>query len=559
MLRNLLKRFAPVVTTKDRDAAGALVIAALEHHQGGRLLEARALYEQALAKDPRNADALHFAGVIAFQRGRHAQAVELISQALARNGTNPPAHNNLGNALLALGRTEEAAASYRQAIALHAEYVDAHVNLGAVLLKQGKSDEAAACYEGGLAVVPDSAQLHFSLASVQTDSGKLEEAVAGFRKALAIQPEYPAAYNGLAAALFALARVAEAEESYRAALTLRPDFPQAKFGCSLAKLMQGDYAEGFALFEARFEKSALGEPASAALLDRLDQLRSVPRWRGERVAGKALLVWTDQGFGDTLMFMRYLRLLNARGFARVIVQCEPPLARLLRADPGVDEVVLQEARAPFGAFDYHCPMSSLPLAFGTRLDSIPGGSRYVTVPDGMKEQWARRVAGVGPLRVGLIWAGRPDFPKDALRSIRLQRFAPLFEVGGIAFVSLQKGAAAAQRAATGWTILDCMDECADLLDTAALIEQLDLVIGVDTGVLHLAAALGRPTWLLNRFESEWRWMLDTENCRWYPTLRIFRQREPGAWDEVLLRVAEALRGLASADPAAPAPAIRGSA
>lgn len=559
MLRNLLKRFAPLVTTKDRDAAGALVIAALEHHQGGRLFEAHALYERALAKDPRNADALHFAGVIAFQQGRHAQAVELISQALARNAANPPAHNNLGNALLALGRTEEAAASYRWAIALRAEYVDAYLNLGAVLLKQGKSDQAAACYERGLAVAPRSARLHFSLASVHTDCGKLDEAVAGFRQALAIQPEYPEAYNGLAAALFALARASEAEECYRAALTLKADFPQAKFGCALAKLMQGDYAEGFALFEARFEKSALAEPASAALLDRLDQLRGVPRWRGERVAGKALLVWTDQGFGDTLMFMRYLRLLKGRGFTKVIVQCEPPLARLVKADPGADGAVLQEARAPFGDFDFHCPMSSLPLAFGTRLDSIPSAMRYVSVPDAMKEQWARRLAGVGPLRVGLIWAGRRDFPKDALRSIRLPRFAPLFEVSGVAFVSLQKGDAAAQRAGTGWAILDRMDECADLLDTAALIEQLDLVIGVDTGVVHLAAALGRPTWLLNRFESEWRWMLDSENCRWYPTLRIFRQREPGAWDEVLLRVAEALRRFVSADSAAPAPATRGSA
>ena len=532
---------------------------ALQRHEAGELEEARQLYEEALGLDAENIDALHFLGVIEYQQGRLAQAEQLISSALARNASNPQAHNNLGNVLLARGNAEQAAASYRHAIALRTEYVDAYLNLGSVLLKQGKTDDAAACYERGLAVAPRSARLHFGLAAVHADSGRLEEAVAGFRRALAIQPAYPEAYSGLAAALFALARVPEAEESYRAALTLKPDFSQAKFGCALAKLMQGDYAEGFALFEARFEKSALAEPAAAALRDRVEQLRSVPRWRGERVAGKALLVWTDQGFGDTLMFMRYLRLLKARGFSRVIVQCEPPLARLLRADPGVDEVVLQEARAPFGEFDFHCPMSGLPLAFGTLLDSIPGPTRYVSVPGTMKEQWARRLAGVGPLRVGLIWAGRRDFPRDALRSIDLQRFAPLFAVGGVAFISLQKGDAAAQAAGTGWAILDYMDECFDLLDTAALIEQLDLVVGVDTGVMHLAAALGRPTWLLNRFESEWRWMLDSENCRWYPTLRIFRQREPGAWEEVLVRVAEALRHFASADSGTPAPASRGSA
>ena len=558
MLRKLLSRLAaarrPPRSAPLTAAAGAQETAlrvgvALQRHEAGQLEEARRLYEEVLGLDAENIDALHFLGVIEYQQGRHAQAEQLISSALARNASNPQAHNNLGNVLLARGDAEQAAASYRTAIALRADYVDAHLNLGSVLLKQGKSDEAAACYERGLAAAPRSARLHFGLASVRADRGKLDEAIDGFRAALAIQPAYPEAYNGLAAALYALARVAEAEEAYRAALTLKPDFPQAKFGLALAKLMQGDYAEGFALFEARFEKSALGEPASAALLDRLNPLRSVPRWGGERVAAKTLLVWTDQGFGDTLMFMRYLRLLKARGFARVIVQCEPPLARLLKADPGVDEVVLQEARAPFGDFDLHCPMSSLPLAFGTRLESIPSATRYVSVPDAMKEQWARRLAGVGPLRVGLIWAGRRDFPKDALRSIHLQRFAPLFEVRGVAFVSLQKGDAAAQTAGTGWAILDYMDECADLLDTAALIEQLDLVIGVDTGVMHLAAALGRPTWLLNRFESEWRWMLDREDSGWYPTLKIFRQREPGAWEEVLLRAAEALRHFAGADSA----------
>ena len=284
----------------------------------------------------------------------------------------------------------------------------------------------------------------------------------------------------------------------------------------------------------------------------------MPRWHGEDGAGKALLVWTDQGFGDMLMFMRYLRLLKRRGFAKLIVQCETPLVRIVRTLSGVDEVVSREAPVPFGHFDLHCPMSSLPLAFATRLDSIPREVPYLSVPGAMTEEWARRLEGVGPLRVGLVWAGRREFPKDALRSIRLERFAPLFQIGGAAFVSRQKGDEAAQRTHTGWPIRDWMDECDDLLDTAALMEQLDLVIGVDTGIVHLAAALGRPTWLLNRFESEWRWMLDREDCAWYPTLRIFRQREPGAWDEVLRRVADALGSFVAAGSAGTRSVDRGS-
>lgn len=522
---------------------------ALQRHQAGQLQEAQALYREVLERDPGNIDALHFSGVVAYQRGEHDEAEALIVRALERNASNPAAQNNLGNVLSARGRLDEAAARYRRAITLQPDYVDAHVNLGSVLVKQEKLEEAAACYESGLAVVPHSARLHFNLATVLTGRGSLEDGVAGFRKALSLKQDYPEAYNGMAAAFMALARVEDAEKSYRKALALKPDFGQARFGYALARLMQGDYATGFALLESRFDKAALTESIYAGMHARVDELRDVPRWLGEDATGKALLVWTDQGFGDTLMFLRYLRLLKRRGFGKLIVQCEPPFMRLVQTLPEVDKVVSGKAPVPFGEFDCHCPISSLPLAFATRLDTIPAQVPYLFVPPAMKEEWGRRLAGVGPLRVGLVWAGRSDFTRDALRRLRLQQFSPLFEVDGVAFVSLQKGDPAAQRIGTAWTILDWMDECNDLLDTAALMEQLDLVISVDTGMVHLAGALGRPVWVLNRFESDWRWGLEREDCAWYPTMRIFRQQKPGDWDGVMQRVAGALRNVVDVGPA----------
>ena len=538
MLRELLRRWVAPSAEKVLPESGVSewVARALEHHRTGNLAEALVLYEKALARNPLDINALHFSGVIAYEDGQFQRAENLIGRALALNAANAPAHNNLGNVHLARGRTDEAVASYQRAIALQPDFADAYVNLGSVLAKEQKLDDAAACYRHGLAAAPQSASLHLGLASVLTDRGMLAEAETGFRRALALKPDYPEAHNGLGTALLASGRADEAVQAFRQALAGRPGFARARFGCALALLMTGNYAEGLPLYEARFEE------ANAAQRARLAELQHVMRWQGGEAPGGKLLVWADQGIGDMLMCARYLPLLKQRGFEKVLVESGQPLVRVLRAVPGVDDVVPQGNRLPLGEFDWHCPMGSMPLAFSTRLDSIPRVP-YLTVPDGMSQEWRARMERLGQdgLRVGIAWAGRADFPRDALRSIRLERFAPLFEGTGTVFFSLQKGEPASQLAQTGFAIHDWTGDCKDLLDTAALIEQLDLVITVDTAIVHLAAALGRPTWLLNRFESEWRWMLGREDCAWYPTVRIFRQARPGDWRNVMDRVAAALK------------------
>ncbi len=485
---------------------------ALRHHQAGRLAQAEALYREVLVPDPQNIDALHFLGVIAHQQGRHGQAEELISRALLRDSSNTPAYSNLGNALQAQGKLQEAIDCYQRALALAPDYVDALVNLGAAFSAQGELERAVGCYQ----------------------------------KAVELNPDFPAAYNNLAMTLLGLRRPDEAIENCLRALRLRPDSAELKFGLSMVKLLLGDYESGLALYESRLEKDALSQTVGGALQARLEDLRALPRWQGEPGAGRVLLIWMDEGLGDAIMMMRYFPMLKDFGFGKVVVYCEDALVRIMQRLPGVDEVV---SRGQPVKVDCHFPMSSLPLMFRTRVDTIPNRIPYLPVPEELRRKWADRLAAVEPPRVGLVWAGRKDNPKDSVRSVRLEKFFPLLDVAGIKFFSLQKEAAAGQIEETGFKLIDYMDECSDLLETSALVENLDLVVSVDTATVHLAGALGRPVWLLNRFESEWRWMLDREDSPWYPTMRIFTQPRGGNWDDVLADVASALRSHFSLVPA----------
>jgi len=547
---------------------------ALQSHRAGRLSEAEAAYSEVLAADPENIDALHFLGVVAYQRGEHGRAEELISRALSRNASNAPAYNNLGNALGAQGKLDAAIACYQQALALQPEYADAWVNLGAAFRAKGELDKALQCYQHALSLAPDIPMAHANLGNALAQQGKLDDAAVCLRKALALKPDFAEAlcslgnvlrnqdrldesmdclnkalalkpdfseaYDHLSNTLIGLGRSQEAEESYRRALALRPDSAELKLGCSLVKLLLGDYETGFLLYESRLDKDALPRAMYSALQARIAQLGDAPRWQGESGEGKTLLVWTDQGLGDTLMMMRYLPMLKERGFEKVVVCCEETLVRVIQRIPGVDEVIPRSPSALIGGFDCHCPVMSLPFLFKTRVESIPNKIPYLRVPDRLGRKWAEKVSGLATPRVGLAWAGRKDNPKDALRSIRLEKLSPLFGVSGVNFVNLQKGPEASQIGETGLRILDRMDECGDLLETAALIDQLDLVISVDTAVMHLTGALGKPLWHLNRFETEWFWMLEREDSPWYPSVRIFRQQRPGSWDEVIARVASAL-------------------
>lgn len=502
----------------------------------GEVDRALASYRQALALQPNYVDALINLGALHAGRGELDEAARCYERALALDPNQPVAHSNLGNVFHELGRLDDAVACHRRALALGPRQAVAHSNLGNVLRHQGRLDEALESYRKALALAPDFAEAYCNLGNLLGDQGELDEAIAAYRRGLALKPQYAEGHSNLGNALVQKGELAAAEASCREALRLKPDSAHARFNYALLKLLQGDYAAGLPLYESRFEERALSR-LYAALHKRSALLEDFPRWRGEEASGRRLLVWTDQGLGDSLMMLRYLPKLKQRGFRRLIVYCEHELARVVQTVAGVDTVVSSTDPLPFGKFDCHSPIMSLPLAFGTRVDTIPAEVPYVVVPEALKRDWARKLSGVARPRIGLLWAGGALYPRNRLRSIRLERLAPLLAAPKASFVSLQKGEEADRLGEAAWPVLDRMDECRDLLDTAALIEQLDLVIGVDSAVTHLTGALGKPMWMMNRFESEWRWLLGREDSPWYPTIKIFRQPRPGDWDSVIQRVA----------------------
>jgi hypothetical protein len=307
-------------------------------------------------------------------------------------------------------------------------------------------------------------------------------------------------------------------------------------------LLRGEYAEGWREFEWRWRGGTAEEIKLRGFAE--------PQWQGEDVAGKTLLLHAEQGFGDTLQFCRYASLVGAT--ARVILEVQPPLVRLCSGLAGVARVVARGEPPP--AFDLHCPLMSLPLAVGTTLDTIPSGVPYLAADPELVVGWRERLAGLDGLRVGLVWAGslRPEPELSAIdrrRSITLAMMASLGEASGVSFISLQKGEPAAQsaNAALGLALHDFTANLQDFADTAALIEALDLVISVDTSVAHLAGALGKPIWLLNRFDTCWRWLLNRDDSPWYPQLRQFRQPSPGDWNSVMRAVRDALQRRAAGD------------
>ncbi len=577
---------------------GQAITAALQHQQTGNFRAAEALYRHVLTIAPDNFDALHLLGVLVHQTGDNQQAVQLIEKAVQQYPHNPfacnnlgeiyrtlhqfkeaescfrkalslapdysQAHNNLGNVLLQRGDTAAAAESYHRATSLNPLYYEAYANLGNALLHLERYDDAAESCRHALQIKPDYAPASNSLGNVLLATSQPIEAESAYRKALALNPDYAEAYNNLAKSLIDQERLDEGLDAYQTAIHLQPAYAEAyynlgttfqeigrmqdaehafnqslrinpgyaacKWNLSLLLLLQGRYEEGFYLYEQRFEG---GEKKTFTYLNHLlQQVTSCPRWHGETLADCSLLLIAEQGLGDNLMMMRYVSVLREQKSKKITVYCAQPLARLFAALPGIGEVISMPAPIPTAGFDYHCPTMSLPHLLRTQLTTIPTMVPYLTIPGAVRQKWQTRCADIRKPKIGLVWAAKNVGPKN----IPFHQLLPLQTIDEIQLVSLQQGSAAKQFQELGLNVLDWMDECTDLMDSAGLIEQLDLVIAVDTAVAHLAGALGKPVWLLNRYESEWRWMLERSDSPWYPSMRIFRQQSPGKWDDVLSQI-----------------------
>lgn len=506
--------------------------AALDHHRSGRTLEAERLYRSVLALDPGHAESLRLLGVIAGEAGKTDRALDLFRLSLEHGPDQPATLLNLAAALKQRGRAAEAAACYEATLALRPDCAEAHLNLGLLLLRVGLFEPAADCCRRAVLLRPDWAVAHNGLGAAELGQGRLAAAEASLRQALGLKPDFAEAYNNLGTVYQASGRPSAAAGAYRAALALRPGYALAHENLGMTLLALGDYAEGFREYEWR-PRGAPVPPAAP--------------WDGSDPAGQTLLLVAEQGLGDTLQFIRYARRLRARG-ARVIVACQPELVRLLSLAPGIDQVV--PSGGPWPAADRWAALLSLPHLMGTTLDTIPAELPYLAAAPGDVAVWAGRLAGCSGRKVGLVWAGNP-YPNlakgqavDRRRSMALGQFAPLAAVPGVTLISLQKGPAAAeaQSPPPGLPVLDLMVGVMDFADTAALVANLDLVIGVDTAVIHLAGALAKPVWMLSRFDACWRWLVGCASSPWYPTLRVFRQAAPGAWEPVVEQVRDALAG-----------------
>lgn len=473
--------------------------------KAGRLSEAEAIYRQLLEEQPEHHEALFNMAVILSHQKKYDEALACCRKVIALTPNMAVAHNNLGN----------------------------------IYLEKKDFANALATFRHGLTLCKGSVELHNNLANVLKELGEFDEALENYQKALKLQPRNAVVLSNMGEIYRSLNRLDEALAHYRKAIAIDPDFGQAQWNLSMTQFTLGDYAAGFPWYEKRFDPDRKEEFAS--LWPLAMKFVGKPRWKGEDLQGKTLAIWTEQGLGDSLMMMRYLPLLSQKGAGAVIVYCGPELVKLMLTRTGL--VVDNRTEMRLDSFDVHCPIMSLPYAFGTTLETIPRNTPYLEAPAALAEKWGRQLAQFDGLKIGLAWAGNKEMKKDHLRSIALERLAPLMALRGVQFVSLQKGEAARQLKQTDWQVLDWMEACHDLMETAALIDRLDLVISVDSAIAHLAGALGKPVWLLNRFESEWRWMMERADSPWYPSMRIFRQPARHDWDSVIEAVTSELEKL----------------
>jgi Flp pilus assembly protein TadD len=475
---------------------------AIRMHTDGKWSDARNAYEQILESFPHHAKTLNLLGATYLQIGEHQKSLPFFEQALNIKPDFIEACNNLAVALKWLERFDEAIACYRKVLALKPDYALAHYNLGNILRELGRHEEAIACY----------------------------------REAIALRPDWPQAHSNLGISLKELKRYEEAEAAYRQAIFLKPDYGEARCNLSFILLATGRFNDGWQEYEFRREVSPQKLPPLAATLT---------QWFGQNVPpGESLLIFEEQGFGDKLQFTRYLPKAMGRFMGGVSFVVDRPLLTLFqRSFPEVE--MLAAAPSHQGKWQWHCPLLSLPLAFGTTLETIPAKTPYLISDPVKVSRWKARIEALGlssaTRKIGVVWKCGKGMKIASLKSLDIAHLAPLLTLPSCAWFSLQKEL---DEGKSSWVssgkLIDWADELSDFDETAALIMNMDLVISVDTSVAHLAGALGRPVWLLNRYASDWRWMRNREDSPWYPTMRIFTQKTAGDWDEVAKRMASAL-------------------
>jgi tetratricopeptide (TPR) repeat protein len=544
----------------------------------GRPDDAMAAYRRAIAVQPRLALLHYNLGITLDDLGRHEEAVASFHEAIALNAFYPEALLSLGVALQNLERWAEAREAYEKCLRLSPKEVKARINLGTTFQKELRFDDAIAQYRLALTADEHSREARNNLGTALQSARRWPEAVTVLRELVEVEPRYADAWNNLGLVLGLTNSLPEAEvairraldleaghaeahnnlgnvllssgrpfeaiDAYRSASLIDPKMDVARFNEGVGRLLTSDLVRGWPLYEHRYAMRPAAER---------DRFLGRARWKGEALAGRAILVHAEQGLGDTLQFVRYVPLLAARG-AIVHVEVQAALTGLLQGLAGAATVFA--AGEPLPAFDLHCPMLSLPLGFQTTLETIPGETPYLKAALPNQDAWTSRVRAVSGRRIGFVWSGNPKHGNDHNRSIPLETFERLFtSAPGDHFFSLQKEASLddSLRLAAHPNVTDLAPFLSTFADTAAAIRALDLVISVDTSVAHLAGALGAALWVLVPHSPDWRWLLNRRDNPWYPSARVFRQPATARWPEALAEVAGTLAETRAA--AAPPPIL----
>lgn len=493
-----------------------------------QLEDAIASYQKAVTLNPKYPEAYYNLGNACKAKGDLATAKIHYEKTISLKPNFPEVHNNLGLVLQEEGYLAAAITCYQEAIKLNPEYAEAHNNLGNAFEEEKNLEKAIACYEKSLALNSNYIDAYNNLGNVLLTQGKAEEAIACYQKALDLNPNYVQAHYNYANALKYLDRLDDAIAKLQYTLTLDPNFAEAHKNLGISLLIKGDFASGFSEYEWRWYTKEYRKIASFQ-----------PVWHGGDLQGKKILLLCEQGYGDNIHFIRYAPLIAQQG-AHITLACYEELYRLFSSVSGIEKIVTSGTTVEY---DYCAPTMSLPYLMGTTTETIPTNIPYLFPP-----KTTAIILESPPetyLKIGIVWAGNPGNTNDRNRSCSLLNFLPILDIPGIAFYSLQKGAKAQDLTALNLTqkIQNIGEKINDFADTAAVINQLDLVICVDTSVAHLAGAMGKPVWVLLSKVADWRWMLEGENNPWYPTLRLFRQTKLGDWHPVFQKVALELEKL----------------
>ena len=495
-----------------------------------RFSEALACYDQAIHLRSDYAEAFNNKGVALHAVQRYDEAIDSFGRAISIQADYAQAFYNRGLALHASGRLDEALANFDTAIGIKADYAQAWNNRGVVLQAQSRWAEAAQSYAAA-AQKPGFAQAHYNLGNALSTLGRFEAAIESYDAAIALQADFAHVFNNRGLALQELGRSAAALQSYDAAIAVRPDYADAYWNQSMEHLLQGDFSQGWKLYEWRWRRDSFTSRKRDF---------AQPLWLGHlHLSGKTVLLHAEQGLGDSIQFCRYARAVSALG-AQVLLEVPRPLMTLFETLQGVDRLLVKGADLP--DFDYHCPLLSLPLAFRTQIASIPNTVPYLASTASKREWWQRRLGPKITPRVGLVWSGNALDKGDLRRSLLLEHLLPYLP-SGFDYICLQKELRLADQDPLQKSQIRFFGtQIADFSDTAALCDLMDVVISVDTSVAHMAGALGKSTWILLPYVPDWRWMLDREDSPWYPSVRLYRQANDRSWLPVLERIASDLNG-----------------